>query len=473
MTCTEIYLRMPEPWMWYESITYTASYCTKMHRHSAWQLTASLEGTFRFRMEDDEILLPPGDWLLLSPELLHDAGSDSPRSRAMQIFFRRFPHDLLPEPARRFNLRRGIFRTGHGDREEFRRIAEKFLKKAPDTAPLGRSWRGVLGLEFAMTALETLRETPEERREILPGIVRALEFMEETFRRTARHRGLRRRGGNCRKAVSPPFSNAKPERRRCFFSIRSVSATHRVFFSTDFRSMRAAKQAGFSSPQYFCRYFRKRIGVLPRNLPREPPSDIDGEKKIMKLKRIHLAETGPGETSGPPSGAASSSREREYRPSAVSALNWESRRSRCRRAVRELTEEGILEVRRGAGIYAAGKLPEKLLRGCRARSRPRGKTLYFFFPTLQSSGSYHASILCTIRQEAEKRAWNLRVQLLSPEQYESAAGDPDAAGIVCTTPPYPLPPARVPVIHYGMSGCGEIPAVTPDNYAAGFAADFI
>lgn len=189
----------------------------------------------------------------------------------------------------------------------------------------------------------------------------------------------------------------------------------------------------------------------------------------MKLKRIHLAEQvrerllaaiGGGEFIP---GARVPSIRRLSAELGVSPVT-------VQKAVRELTEEGILEVRRGAGIYAAGKLPEKLLRGCRARSRPRGKTLYFFFPTLQSSGSYHASILCTIRQEAEKREWNLRVQLLSPEQYESAAGDPDAAGIVCTTPPYPLPPARVPVIHYGMSGCGEIPAVTPDNYAAGFAA---
>ena len=262
MTCTEIYLQMPEPWMWYESITYTASYCTKMHRHSAWQLTASLEGTFRFRMEDDEILLPPGDWLLLSPELLHDAGSDSPRSRAMQIFFRRFPHDLLPEPARRFNLRRGIFRTGHGDREEFRRIAEKFLKKAPDTAPLGRSWRGVLGLEFAMTALETLRETPEERREILPGIVRALEFMEEHFAEPLGIADFADAAGLSESRFATVFKRETGTTPMLFFN--TVRLGHAQSFLLNGLSVdEAAKQAGFSSPQYFCRYFRKRIGVSP------------------------------------------------------------------------------------------------------------------------------------------------------------------------------------------------------------------
>ena len=135
MGSTEIHLHMPEPWMWYECILYKNSYLTNIHRHSAWQLTASLLGEFLFRIPDGgEVLIRPGDWILLSPELLHDVGSDSPRSRAMQIFFRRFPPDQLPEPAERFNLRRGIFRTGHAPPEEFERIARAFLVNAADDA---------------------------------------------------------------------------------------------------------------------------------------------------------------------------------------------------------------------------------------------------------------------------------------------------------------------------------------------------
>lgn len=138
------------------------------------------------------------------------------------------------------------------------------------------------------------------------------------------------------------------------------------------------------------------------------------------------------------------------------------------RAVRELIDEGILEVRRGAGTFAAEKLPEKLLRT--QHSPAKNKTLYFFFPTLQSASSYHNSILCTIQQEAEKRNWNLRINLLSPDRFESAAADPDAAGIVCSTAPHPLIRTGVPVINYGMTAQKEIPAVIPDNYNAGCAA---
>ena len=138
------------------------------------------------------------------------------------------------------------------------------------------------------------------------------------------------------------------------------------------------------------------------------------------------------------------------------------------KAIRELIDEGILEARRGAGTFAAEKLPERLLRN--HPPRVRNKTLYFFFPTMESASSYHNSILCTIQQEAERREWNIRINLLSIERYESAAADPDAAGIVCATAPHPLPRTPVPVINYGMTGCKEIPAVIPDNYAAGYAA---
>ena len=131
MSNTEIHLHMPEPWMWYESILYPKSYLTNIHRHPAWQLTAALLGEFRFRIPDGgEAVLRPGDWILLSPELLHDVGSDSPRSRAMQIFFRRFPPEQLPEAAEWFNLQRGIFRTGHAPVEEFERIARAFSRAA-------------------------------------------------------------------------------------------------------------------------------------------------------------------------------------------------------------------------------------------------------------------------------------------------------------------------------------------------------
>ncbi len=248
--------------MWYESMIYTTSYCTKMHRHSAWQLTASLSGTFRFRTEKEEILLPPGDWILLSPELLHDAGSDSPTSRAMQIFFRRFPHDLLPELADHFNLRRGIFRTGHGSVDGFARIAADFLQKARDADPLGKSWRSVLGLEFALTALSDLQEKTEERQAILPGIIRALEFMEEHFAEPLGVAEFAEAAGLSESRFATLFHRETGTTPMHFFN--TVRLGHAQSFLLNGASVdEAAERAGFSSPQYFCRYFRKQTGFSP------------------------------------------------------------------------------------------------------------------------------------------------------------------------------------------------------------------
>lgn len=207
MSNTEIHLHMPEPWMWYESILYPKSYLTNIHRHPAWQLTAALLGEFRFRIPDGgEAVLRPGDWILLSPELLHDVGSDSPRSRAMQIFFRRFPPEQLPEPAERFNLRRGIFRTGHAPPEEFERIARAFLVNAADDAPLGRSWRNVLGQEFVVTALSCLSDG-QEGGQIAPSGDRPDSGVHgAALLRTARRGGVRRTGG----AVAEPVFRHLP-----------------------------------------------------------------------------------------------------------------------------------------------------------------------------------------------------------------------------------------------------------------------
>lgn len=137
-------------------------------------------------------------------------------------------------------------------------------------------------------------------------------------------------------------------------------------------------------------------------------------------------------------------------------------------ALKELAEEGILETRQGAGTFVSEKLPYKMIQ--KKRMRNSSRTLYFFFRTLQSAGSYHNSILCAIQQEAEKRGWATRIGLLTPEEYEFAAEDPDAAGIVFATTQLPLKPTSVPVINYGMAGKKEIPSVTPDNYGAGYAA---
>ncbi len=273
MSNLEIHLHMTEPWMWYESILYTSSYQGITHRHSAWQLTASIEGVFHFRTEKKEYILNPGDWILLSPELLHDAGSDSAQSRAMQIFFRRFPPDLLPEPAEQFNMRRGLAQTGHGNAEIFRNLAEDFLEKANDFHPMGKTWRTVLALHFTATALSDVVPEKEAPPPPHPEIMRVLEFMEEHFAEPLGiadfaaliHRSesrfitvFKRETG-----VSPMhFLNTVRLARAQSFLINGLSVEE------------AARAAGFSSAPYFCRSFKKSIGITPGAFREAPFSHV-------------------------------------------------------------------------------------------------------------------------------------------------------------------------------------------------------
>lgn len=270
MGSTEIHLHMPEPWMWYECILYKNSYLSNIHRHSAWQLTASLQGEFRFRIpEGGEVLLRPGDWILLSPELLHDVGSDSPRSRAMQIFFRRFPPEQLPEPAERFNLRRGIFRTGHAPPEEFERIARAFLVNAADDAPLGRSWRNVLGQEFVVTALSCLSDGQEGGRLLHPEIVRILEFMEQHFSEPLGVAEFAEQAGLSLSRFSAIFRAETGSSPMQFFN--AVRLGRAQGFLLDGATVEeASRRSGFSSVQYFCRVFRKHTGVSPGSFRAAP-----------------------------------------------------------------------------------------------------------------------------------------------------------------------------------------------------------
>jgi len=255
---------MPEPWMWYESLNYTAPYQSAYHRHSAWQLTGSMEGVFRFRIrkENRTILLPPGHWALFSPELVHDAGSDSPHSRALQIFFRRFPSDLFPELASRFNLKRGISRTGYVEPELFRNIAARFLTLAGNDKELGQSWRSLLGMEFVLSALSSLPSEPEDSGKMDPAMERVLEYMEAHYGETLGLGDFARVAGLsvsrfC--AVFKKTSGVSPM--EYFNNIRLGCAQYLLLNGLSVSEV--TQLSGFSSPQYFCKFFRKSTGITP------------------------------------------------------------------------------------------------------------------------------------------------------------------------------------------------------------------
>ena len=72
---------LSDPLIDLQMISHDTPYRTPFNWHTSWQLTAALEGTYRLHAEEREILLNPGDWVLLSPMVRHDFGSSSRKDR--------------------------------------------------------------------------------------------------------------------------------------------------------------------------------------------------------------------------------------------------------------------------------------------------------------------------------------------------------------------------------------------------------
>lgn len=263
-----IHLLMPEPWMWYEDTTYTGSYLTPLHRHSAWQLTASVDGEFYFRMPEGVVRLASGDCLLIAPGHPHEVGSDSPCSQAIQIFFRRFPPWLLPESASCFNMLRGITRFGHLSPDFLLDLASRFRNKTGEKDSLGMAWKSVLASEFVVSALSSF-SWEETMLQYHPAILMAIEYMEEHF---AEPVGI------------PEFAEvAKMSESRFAAVFREKTGNAPMHFFNTIRLGRAqemllngisvnetARATGFISAQYFCRFFRRQTGVSPGAFRKNP-----------------------------------------------------------------------------------------------------------------------------------------------------------------------------------------------------------
>lgn len=255
-------IKLPEPWLVFQRLVFPDPYLTKAHRHPAWQLSASLEGTFFYHMEKETVLQKPGEWILIPPELVHDCGSDSPRSEAVQIFFHRFPPDLFPEPAKIFNLFRGAVRCGKIPLRELESLAERIRKEQRNGGVFRTSALRLLCLDFVMLCLSGMRDSDLPEAEIRPELLRALEFMEHHYAEPLGVPDFAAEAGLSVRAFSELFRTAlKTSPMQFFNSIRLAHAQELLLKGESI--LRTSQLCGFSSPQYFCRCFREASGTTP------------------------------------------------------------------------------------------------------------------------------------------------------------------------------------------------------------------
>lgn len=260
-------VHLPDPWLWFQALRYTAPYQTSMHRHPAWQLTASLEGEFRFRTEKTTMHIRPGEWILMAPGLRHDAGSDSQTASAIQIFFRHFPADLMPEFAGRFNLQRKIALTGSMNLETLRHIRSAFMQHTKPDAAYCRTWSCTLAISFIANALSGL--PPGSPLNVSPAIQKALEFMEKHFAEPIGVKDIASIAGLSESRFSVRFSEATGfAPMRYLNTLRLACAQDALLGGSSVEE--AAFSSGFSSVQYFCRCFRRETGQTPGEFRAHP-----------------------------------------------------------------------------------------------------------------------------------------------------------------------------------------------------------
>lgn len=269
MELKTVQIHLSEPWLWYQNIPYTAPYRSCVHKHSTWQLTASLEGEFRFHTREKMIAIQPGEWILIAPGIMHDAGSRSERSFAMQIFFRRFPPGLLPDFAERFNLRRDIFIKGTADREILAKISEKFPEKCAADDPFCRSNKIFYSLEFVLAALSGIPMEDSEKTKRNSRIEQVMEYMEEHFAEPLSIADFAEKAGLSESRFAAVFQKTAGCSPMKFFN--AVRLGHAQSFLLDGRTVRESSiLAGFSSETYFCRCFRQSLGVSPGDFQKDP-----------------------------------------------------------------------------------------------------------------------------------------------------------------------------------------------------------
>lgn len=256
------HLLLPPPFLWYDDMNYSSPYCSALHSHPGWQLTLSLKGTFFFICGDEKIFIAPGEWILLSPELPHRAGSEHSETRAIQLFFRQFPATLLPEFAGRFNFLQKFHLKGSCQREKCMDIADGFTRIANAKTSVPASLKNLSVMKFIMNTLEDAMDSTPPTPAIPLKIQKVLEYMEKHFSEPI---GL---------SDFAAFLELSPSRFSVLF--RQTTGTSPMNYFNGLRLCHAqtlllsgetikdtAARSGFSSASYFCRKFKNSTHKTP------------------------------------------------------------------------------------------------------------------------------------------------------------------------------------------------------------------
>lgn len=255
-------LTLTPPFLWYAEINYSEPYHVEPHSHSAWQLTLPLKEDLFFIWQGEKHYIAPGEWILISPELFHSAGCDSSDAWAIQLLFRNFPPNLLPEFSRRFNFLRNFCTAGVMPEAKTIQFRDAFAEIGCEKTAAPESLKNLLPLQLIVEALSGQLADIQEQPELPPEFANVLKFMEENL---AAPIGITEFANTVNlsesrfSALFRHFTGLSPMR---YFNELRIGHAQELLLSGE-SVQDAALKSGFVSASYFCRKFKKYTGKTP------------------------------------------------------------------------------------------------------------------------------------------------------------------------------------------------------------------
>lgn len=264
----KLHSTLTAPFLWYDEFNYSAPYCSKLHTHPAWQLTLALEGEFYFKYQRQTVRIAANEWILFSPDLAHIAGSDCARSSAIQLFFRHFPQEWLPEFAHRFNFLRNFQLTGCMAPDKCANLRSAFAELIDCKSEAPDSLKHLLPLQFIVEALSSKLARIPPRKGLPLEFLKVLHFMEENLSAQLSVSDLAHvvaLSESRFSAVFRQFTGLSPME---YLNEMRLGHAQNLLLAGESQK-NAAQKSGFSSASYFCRKFKQYSGKTPGEFCKE------------------------------------------------------------------------------------------------------------------------------------------------------------------------------------------------------------
>lgn len=228
-----------------------------------WLLVATTGGRGRFGHVDGELIVEPGDWVLLRPGTPHDYGVETTLERWELIWAHFEPRrdwlDWLEWPS----VAEGMFHlrlTGEPEARLARQFAELHAQRMGEDR-----W----GDALAFNALEKLLldladHTVPDRSGLDARIERAIAVIDDRIAQKLLASDIARAVGLSESRLAHLFKSETGLTIQAHIEARRMRLAADLLRRTGFPIKQIAEQVGFESPFYFSQRFRRSMGLSPQ-----------------------------------------------------------------------------------------------------------------------------------------------------------------------------------------------------------------